>query len=280
MIIERLLNSDIDKNMVSNNGLTPILIAIRERKYDIAKYLYDRGCTTIVTDKQNCLTMCINQKNAEMVRYFLEKGAPVNKLNVDGITPLLAAVNNNDLEMVMLMIERGADPHLFGKDQNSPLYEAIKLKNVEMTRFLLENGADSHKTGKDGKSSVDLAYEVGDPKIVAIFEELFPSKYGDLKGLTCFDEIEHSDFPMEVYLKSPNNIIVKNGENFKGYNRKDILEFLNKKETFYSQEKISKQDIAYLRDLKIRFFELINTGVPISILVPYSDESFITKHKK
>lgn len=280
MIIERLLNSNIEKNMFNNHGMTPIMLAIMEHKFEIIKYLYERGCTTIVTDKHNCLTMCIDRKNMEMARFFLEKGAPVNKMNVDGVTPLLAAAKINDLEMAMLMIERGADPNLFGPKENSPVYEAIKNKNVEMTRFLLENSADPNKTGKDGKSAVDLAYEVGDPKIEAIFDELYPCKYTELKGLMCFDEIEHSEFPMEVYMKSPNNIIIKNGDNFKGYNRKDIVEYLNKKGTFYSQEKISKEDITYLRDGKIRFFELINTGVPVSILVPYSDESFVTKHKK
>jgi len=279
MIIERLLNSTIDKNMVGNNGFSPIMIAISEYNFDMAKYLYNRGCTTIVTDKQNCLTMCIERNNMEMTRFFLEKGAQINKLNVNGITPLLAAVNINDLEMVMLMIEHGADPNLFDSKKNSPVYEAIKLKNVEMTRFLLENSADPHKTGKDGKSAVDLAYEVGDPKIVAIFEELFPSKYGDLKGLTCFDEIEHSDYPMEIYMKSSNNIIVKNGDNFKGYNRKNIVEFLDNKGSFYSQEKISKQDITFMKDLNLRFFELVNTGVSTAILIPYTNENFISKFK-
>ncbi|MDQ2732293.1 MAG: ankyrin repeat domain-containing protein [Armatimonadota bacterium] len=49
-------------------------------------------------------------KSEQMVRLLLNRGAPVNAEDWEGVTPLLNAVYNGRVSIVALLLEHGADP--------------------------------------------------------------------------------------------------------------------------------------------------------------------------
>ena len=106
-------------------------------------------------------------------------------------------------------------------------------------------------------------------------KEVFP----ELKGLTCFDDVHQGDFCVCQYMAKNKNIIVKIGENFKGYDRNLLLNHMKTSNTFYTSQKIGDADMERLKDKTIRFFELLNTGLDKYILIPYTNENFIKKYK-
>ena len=81
-----------------------------------------------------------------------------------GWTPLLTAVNNRNYQLAKLLLERGADPNLANKGGWTPLYLATDNRNIEggdypvpkadmdhleIIRLLLEKGANPNARIKD-----------------------------------------------------------------------------------------------------------------------------------
>ncbi len=87
------------------------------------------------------LNAAIDTNDAETVRYFIEKGAKVNALNVYGRSALSQAVNMNSysgsLSTIKVLIEAGGDPNITPQFGNSPLHEAVEKKSAELVTLLL-----------------------------------------------------------------------------------------------------------------------------------------------
>jgi ankyrin repeat protein len=278
-IIEYLLKNNIEKNQINANGMTAIMVAVSNNDLDLVKYLYINGCTVIDTNASSSLISAIDNNNQEMFDYLITKKAKFNKIFNGKLVPLVRAAQLNIFEMVKILLNKGANPDLFVNSNSTALYYTVKNNNPEMTRYLLEYEASYELKGFSNSSAIELAYELKTPEIVEIFDQLVIHKCEELKNLTCFDEIEHSEYPINEYMKIPFRIIIKNGDNFKGYDRKNILNYLQMNGKFYSQERISKTDIDLIRATKNTFFELINTGGNEMILIPYEDNAFISKFK-
>ncbi|CDM33992.1 hypothetical protein CBS147339_5685 [Penicillium roqueforti] len=79
------------------------------------------------------LTVAVNQGDARMVEYLLDKGAKPSR---DDKPLLESAAENGHLETVKLLLERGAEP------QGSALSCAAGNGHVEVVEVLLDHGAD------------------------------------------------------------------------------------------------------------------------------------------
>jgi ankyrin repeat protein len=232
---------------------SPIFAALLHNYFDVAEYLIDieyglNQCEEYKNSNANLVTLCIQKNRLDLVDKLLSKNIDVKLQN-----------------------------------KYSPLFEAIKLNNFtdreSVIRKLVAKGYSTRNTiSPSGKTVSEYVSQECSKELRDLFEELFPPKYKEFKDVTCFDEIEHSDTDIFEFMKNEGNIIVKNNDNFKGYIRKDILDYIQKKGTFYSQEKISNNDIKHLKNEDVRFYDLINTGGKDCILVPYSDDIFIKKY--
>jgi ankyrin repeat protein len=244
---------------------SPIYNALKDGKFEIAEYLIDKG-------------------------YGLNQSEEFDYKNCYNLATLV--IQKNRLDLLDKILEKDVNPKLLNKQ--SPLFEAIKIKNrierESVIRKLVAKGYSLHDPISPAKNAkpvivyvktcMDCTLDdyVTSKQLNELFEELFPSKYKEFKGVNCFDEIEYSDADIMEFMKSPDNIIIKNNDNFKGYSRKYILEYIQKTGTLYSQEKILNSDINHLKNNNIRFYDLINTGGKDCILVPYSDAIFIKKY--
>lgn len=93
----------------------------------------------------------------EIIKYFLEKGADLNKANVDGNTPFMNAAASRNLKTVELLLPKVTNINAVNEKGESALTMAVKNSTPEMVALLLNNGADAKVEDKAG---YNLAYYV------------------------------------------------------------------------------------------------------------------------
>jgi hypothetical protein len=96
------------------------------------------------------LQRAAKQRDIEMVRLLLEKGANPNLQDGEYGNPLQEASVAGDLELVKLLVEHKAKVNLHGGRYESPLIAAARADDVKIVHFLLESGADINFTDDHG----------------------------------------------------------------------------------------------------------------------------------
>ncbi|SIN82115.1 Ankyrin repeat-containing protein [Chryseobacterium scophthalmum] len=121
------------------------------------------------------LNHAINRGRYEIVKYIVERGANVNDLYDKNYSPLMSAVNGKNIEMVKLLLENGADVNLKDKYGNDALWKAVFNYNFEIVKLLVEAGADpfkadSHENYSNYDGAKDLMPVTGE--IINYFDSL------------------------------------------------------------------------------------------------------------
>jgi ankyrin repeat protein len=161
------------KNLDSG-GLTPLLYAARENCIACVDVLLKNKADIDLPDPDSVspLLVAIMNANWDLAKQLIAAGADVNQWNIFGESPLFTAVDlrsrvdggrasidapnqTKGIEIVTLLLERGADPNmqLFFKPANArgdvytrggtPLIRAAVNADVEVMKLLLKHGADA-----------------------------------------------------------------------------------------------------------------------------------------
>lgn len=100
-----------DMNVVFSNGYSGLYHAIVHDRFDIAKYLLDRGSDPeLVVRNRSTLKWAIRHDRGRMARLLIEYGASVNMPDKKFETPLMYAARLDNTEMCKILFNRGADP--------------------------------------------------------------------------------------------------------------------------------------------------------------------------
>lgn len=138
--LKRLLEAGarVDDAMlvIGTSRATPILSAFKFGDAAVANALFDLGVPIDVADG-NGITMlgrAVLNNEVEMARALIARGADVNVVDKQGMTPLLWAANVDfgDAEMVTLLLQAGARPDARTKDGLTPLELAKKWGHVNL----------------------------------------------------------------------------------------------------------------------------------------------------
>jgi uncharacterized protein len=176
----------------TENGVTPILLALYHGKTDVARLIADRGVAlsfgeacalgdlatvkTMLADRSLLeartadgfppLGLSIFFRNPAVARYLIEQGADVNAAaeNPMRVAPVHAAAATCDHETMRLLLDRGADPNARQQMDYTPLHGAASRGDVEMAKLLLAHGADREPRGTDGQTPADVARSHGHPE--------------------------------------------------------------------------------------------------------------------
>jgi hypothetical protein len=95
------------------------------------------------------------------------------------------------------------------------------------------------------------------------------------ENLECFVETEQDDFKVKEFLQNSKHIVIRSGENIKGYIRNEIITYIQTKGSFFTGEKIQMSDIDKLQDREYRIYELINTGLSNYFIIPHKTFKFL-----
>ncbi len=105
------------------------------------------------------LTFALYNKNAEMVRLLVERGADVQSLDpTQGHTPLSLAAQLGQSEVVRFLLSKGARVNGTAGAGFTPLmWAANRPRNTTVVELLLAGGADVHLRNRDGETALKRA---------------------------------------------------------------------------------------------------------------------------
>ena len=110
------------------------------------------------------------QRDLEIVKLLVDKGADVNAKDSNESTPIIWALmggTTSNLEILAFLVKKGADVNSADVRLNTPLHRASSNENPKAIRFLLEHGAKATNQNLNGKVPADL----GKAASKAAFEE-------------------------------------------------------------------------------------------------------------
>jgi ankyrin repeat protein len=176
--VDVLLRNKADINLPDPDGVSPMLLAIMNSNWDLAKQLIEAGAdvnqwdmfgeaplfTAVglrnqVNGGKASIDPLNETKGIAVVRMLLDRGAnpnmqlffkPANvrgSTNTRGSTPLIRAAANADMEVMKLMLDRGAEVNLMMADRQTPLMavlagRASEPQALQMMQLLHDKGAD------------------------------------------------------------------------------------------------------------------------------------------
>jgi len=176
--VDVLLKNKADINLPDPDGVPPLLVAIMNANWDLARQLIMAGADVNQWDMfgETPLFNAINQRNKadngrgvvdpsntvtglDVVKLLLDHGASPNSqlffkpanlsgtTNTRGSTPLIRAANNADMEVFKLLLEHGADATLYMADRQTPIHAVIagrasEQQAIEMIKLLQKAGTD------------------------------------------------------------------------------------------------------------------------------------------
>lgn len=124
---------------------TALHMAIQQGKLSLVKLLHELGASLKV-GRQSPFKYALAGEHADIIRWLVEQGEPVDALMGMQRTPLTEAVYRQQAKMAKLLLELGANPDGVGYHHETPLRWAIQNRDVELVRMLLEAGATADHT--------------------------------------------------------------------------------------------------------------------------------------
>ena len=176
--VDVLLKNKVDIDLPDPDGVSPLLLAIMNANWDLAKQLIQAGADVSQWDifGEAPLITAIDQRNRidggrasidvpnttsglAIVTLLLERGADPNMqlffkpanargdVYTRGATPLIRAAVNGDLEVVKQLLEHGADATVATADRQTPIHAVLagrapEPQALELIRALQKAGTD------------------------------------------------------------------------------------------------------------------------------------------
>jgi len=172
--VQAILTAQPDRiAAVDERGYTPLHVAAREGRIDIAAYLLEKGADIEAKNSTGYtpLFLAARSRRPDVVRLLLEKGADVKAQTRFQTTPLFTAVESGSVDVVGALIERGAVINHANPIFGSPLHRAAYMDFPEVAKLLLDRAADLSLTDQRGQTPLHQAAQLGRVAIARLFVE-------------------------------------------------------------------------------------------------------------
>jgi ankyrin repeat protein len=152
----------------------PFFLASYAGNAAVLKRLKDAGAkiddpmTLIGTSRTTPLLGAYKFGDTEVARTLFELGTPLEFADGNGITMLGRAALNNEVAMARALIERGANVNVVDKQGMTPLLWAASMDfgDPAMIELLLKSGAKADAKNKDGLTALELARKYGHAEVI------------------------------------------------------------------------------------------------------------------
>ena len=162
--ISILLNAGANPNLGTNQGVTPLGLAINLRNETIANHLLSSGATNGISEEN--LLLYTFHKNPVGVGVMLSGGISPKVTDQDNNTPLIIAAANGDLESAKQLVSYRANINAKNKYGMTPLLYAVKGKYWDMAEYLISNGANVNSSNIYGQNALFWAAYHGNADLV------------------------------------------------------------------------------------------------------------------
>lgn len=177
-IVQLLLDAGAEVNAVDQYGGSPLQMAAGAGNTEVVKVLLKAGANPNMVDASGrCpLYEASLHGRARIVQALLQAGAHVEAatlgsrirslpvftsglIDVEGVTPLIAAAEGGHFHAVRLLVDAGADVSRSDSSGFTPLMGAARAGHPQMVQFLLERGAHHDAVDASGKTAQTHAAE-------------------------------------------------------------------------------------------------------------------------
>ncbi|MCP4602721.1 MAG: hypothetical protein GY847_19765 [Proteobacteria bacterium] len=154
-LLDLLISHGADLGLAWNEyGSHPVYYAIKERKYDVAKYLVSIGAPIdgIFGGSFSPLFIATERGQMDIVSILIEKGADISVRDMYGATLLHEAARAGSAEIASLLLDAGLNVDASDKKGRTPLSIMINSDirgGNELVDLLLENGASAENIAFD-----------------------------------------------------------------------------------------------------------------------------------
>eukprot|EP00347_Sterkiella_histriomuscorum_P012575 403368041 len=194
-ILDMLYRVGADINFLSQKGINPLYIAIKQNKIEVVKYLVERKANIHLRypqlEEYSPIFYAIRQGNLKVIEIMCDSGLDFETIkNNEGYDPIhFAAVIDQDdivnylslrkkyldtedmngytlltkyllkenLDLAQKMLQRSASINYQNKDHQSSLIICLRNSKERAVRFLLERGAELHLRDTQGLDACDHA---------------------------------------------------------------------------------------------------------------------------
>ncbi len=154
----------ININKADSSGVTPLMAAVQNKRWENVTPLIDAGADYKFTDNngKTLLITAIETKNSLLAAYLIEKGIDLKKQDQAGKTALHAAASLKGKSwnsIIALLITKGAEVNGADNSGISAAGTAIDSGNFEGFKVLLDNGLNINFKEKNSDPLVLYAYK-------------------------------------------------------------------------------------------------------------------------
>ena len=143
-------------------GNLPAIEALVDRHPDLLHSRDQRGSTPLI--------LAGYYNHQDVVRFMLERGAPVDEKDSSGNTALMGACFKGYTEIAEILIDAGADVDARNGMGGTCLIFAITFNREPIARLLLNRGADPDARDPGGKTALDYARAQGLVNLIPLLE--------------------------------------------------------------------------------------------------------------
>lgn len=163
-----LLYYGADPDHVTNLSETPLLIAVKNQDEIITEVLIRYGANLEYRDQYSCTPLHYASvygylRMADILLYY---DADIESKSADGTTPLMAAIWSGFYDVAGLLIDRGANMEAADNKGFTPFLIAAQNGDTAMMRVLKEKGVDIFETNTSGYGAMDLAIKTDQPHVI------------------------------------------------------------------------------------------------------------------
>ena len=171
---------DINNAVYGKYGFNALLLASRSHYKEIIKILLEHNADVNFRSYLNNTALeyiSNNDNNFDIAEEFIKRGADVNAMDNDGITPLMCAASYNAEKILNLLIENNAGINIQNKLGYSALILAAMHNHIDIVKILIENKADVFARDAYGRRALYYASRNENYDMFNIFKSYHDKEY-------------------------------------------------------------------------------------------------------
>lgn len=194
-VLNQLIEKDFDPKAKNKNGENALFFAARGKRshvneFQLFRFLHTQGLKLDLINNSGSTVLhylARSQKDETVFKYFMEFGADVNKVNVEGNTALMIAMARNNTPAIEILFEVTEKKNIINKDGYSILTYALRTKNEKIISKLMEQNVNYHledKKGNNFNTHLVDTYKKEDKVFFEKYMKLFISKDVEIQAQT------------------------------------------------------------------------------------------------